>query len=507
MNRTILVVMPAYNAEKTIEQAINSIINQTHEDWVLVVVDDCSTDKTFKIVSKFLDDPRIYLYKNKENRGAYYSRNAGLHVALNLKWQYFTTHDADDISYPDRFERLLRQLEKPRVNGVKDKFRRVNMKTNEVISIQQTAAHAIFKRSVLKSIGFFEEVAFGADWEYWERLRKFNSLNRNFQAIGIEEVLGDAYVGESNLTVLIPEKSEKREIYKIDTMQMHRDMLSNSNFYMPFRFRSTITMPISGDIISGNTTRSSVPRSKRKKNNVVVVLLVWQRINTLRNTLRSLANQTNQNFDVYISNGNLKLIDAVENHVSIFSNKLNIEVSHDGNEHYSFRRMFVGKKLAEAGKEIILFLDDDISFPPTYVDDCLRQYEPKTYKSGYAWSFQDNGQDYYRKRTRIKDFNQTVHYCGTGISMVDAKIFLDKRLFDAPKEAYKIEDLWLSYFVQHVKKWDLKYIELPNAIVGGVDRFALHKTIMNDKRKNSSNTDKADFLRMLVSEYKWKLKA
>lgn len=88
--------------------------------------------------------------------------------------------------------------------------------------------------------------------------------------------------------------------------------------------------------------------------------------------------------------------------------------------------------------------------------------------------------------------------------MIDASIFLDDRLFAAPKEAYYIEDLWLSYFAQQVMKWDLKYVDVGNVHIGGSDQHALYKQIMKDK-KVSDIPDKADFLTLLIKKYGWKL--
>lgn len=233
--------------------------------------------------------------------------------------------------------------------------------------------------------------------------------------------------------------------------------------------------------------------------NIAVVLLSWQRIGNIRHILSRLSRQTRKDFTVHISNGNLEQADKIEEYAKLFVSRLNITVHHDGNDLYAFRRFPLGKKLAENGTDVILFIDDDVSIPLTYVKDALSQYEEKAYCSGFAWSFQDGGADYYKKRTRHYDNKQKIHYCGTGISMVDARIFLEKGLHKAPKEAYKIEDLWLSYYAQHVMGWKLKYIDLPNTRLGGGDKVALYRAVAQD------SFDKADFLKMLIKDYGWKL--
>lgn len=231
-----------------------------------------------------------------------------------------------------------------------------------------------------------------------------------------------------------------------------------------------------------------------------IVLLTWQRLGSLKHTLQSLATQTSQDFDLYISNGNIPNLKKVEADAKYFDGLLDIWVRHDGNEKYAFRRLLVGKDLAEQGYQKILFIDDDIRFTDNYVKNVLSQWEPKTYKSGYAWTL--NGSDYYRNRKRVYSNKESIKYCGTGISMVDAKLFLEKDLIDnCPPGALKIEDLWMSYYVDHVlkrKKWKLKYMKTPDVIIGGVDKVALHQQI------KKAEYNKADFLNDLV-DMGWKL--
>jgi len=235
-------------------------------------------------------------------------------------------------------------------------------------------------------------------------------------------------------------------------------------------------------------------------NRAVVVLLVWQRVNLLQKTLKTLLGQTDRGFDVFISNGNLDMSRQVEKYANIYKKSgLPITVSHDGNEMFAFRRFSVGKKLAEQGYEIVLFIDDDITFPETYIENCLSQYEPKTYKSGFTWTFQRDGSNYYKYRTRVYNNDTRIHYCGTGISMMDASIFLNKGLIkDAPQGAIKIEDLWLSYYADHVLGWRLLYMNTPNIHIGGSDNVALFKDLLQ------SEYNKTHLLRELVA-MGWKL--
>ena len=86
MSKKILIVMPVYNAEKTLRLAIDSILNQSYKHFYLIIVDDCSTDSSLEIAKEYAKDSRVKLYRNTENRGAYYSRNIGLYFGKKLRW-------------------------------------------------------------------------------------------------------------------------------------------------------------------------------------------------------------------------------------------------------------------------------------------------------------------------------------------------------------------------------------------------------------------------------------
>ncbi|MCC8427146.1 glycosyltransferase [Mucilaginibacter sp. UR6-11] len=102
----ITVLMPAYNAEKYIGEAITSVLQQTYTDFELVIVNDGSTDGTVAIINSF-NDERIVLI-NQSNRGVADALNTGLKYA---RAPYIARFDADDICYPYRLEKQIRFLQ------------------------------------------------------------------------------------------------------------------------------------------------------------------------------------------------------------------------------------------------------------------------------------------------------------------------------------------------------------------------------------------------------------
>lgn len=105
--KMVSVLMPAYNAEKYIAQAIDSVLGQTFDDFEFIIINDCSTDCTEEIILSY-NDPRIVYVRNEENLGVAATLNKGLAIA---KGEYIARMDADDISLPERFAKQVTYLE------------------------------------------------------------------------------------------------------------------------------------------------------------------------------------------------------------------------------------------------------------------------------------------------------------------------------------------------------------------------------------------------------------
>lgn len=96
----ISVLMPVYNAELYVREAVDSILNQTFTDFEFIIIDDCSTDGSYEVLKSITDD-RIKLYRNDKNLNKSETRNKGLRLA---KGKYLALMDADDINKPQRLK-------------------------------------------------------------------------------------------------------------------------------------------------------------------------------------------------------------------------------------------------------------------------------------------------------------------------------------------------------------------------------------------------------------------
>ena len=103
----VSVILPAYNCEKYIDKAIQSVLDQTWSDFELIIINDGSSDGTETIIRAF-NDPRIILVNNPGNKGLIFSLNRAIDMA---KGNYIARMDADDICLPERLGKQKRILD------------------------------------------------------------------------------------------------------------------------------------------------------------------------------------------------------------------------------------------------------------------------------------------------------------------------------------------------------------------------------------------------------------
>lgn len=179
----ISVVMPAYNSEKYIGEAIESILNQTFTDFEFIIINDGSMDDTAKIVLQYANkDKRIKFINNKDNRGIVSVLNQGLDLA---KGEYIARMDSDDISLPTRFERQIQYMESHPECGVlgtwfkcfgkSDKIIRNHecVKICNIVKVQHVGHPTVMlKRAVVDKYKFHydEKYKYAEDFELWSRM-------------------------------------------------------------------------------------------------------------------------------------------------------------------------------------------------------------------------------------------------------------------------------------------------------------------------------------------------
>lgn len=125
----VTVVMPVYNREKYVAEAIESILHQTFTNFEFIIVDDGSTDSTYEILKSFKDE-RIKLLRKKTNNGNYSARNEGIKLA---KGKYICVMDSDDISLPNRLRKQYDFMERNKHVGLCGSFVRI-VDSDEIVT-------------------------------------------------------------------------------------------------------------------------------------------------------------------------------------------------------------------------------------------------------------------------------------------------------------------------------------------------------------------------------------
>ncbi len=100
----VSIIMPSWNTAKFIKKSIQCVIDQTYQNWELIIVDDCSTDNTDEVVAQFLADPRIKYLHNEHNSGAALTRNYAMREAQG-EWIAFL--DSDDLWMPWKLDKQI----------------------------------------------------------------------------------------------------------------------------------------------------------------------------------------------------------------------------------------------------------------------------------------------------------------------------------------------------------------------------------------------------------------
>lgn len=182
----ISVILPSYNGERYIAQSIQSVIDQTEQDWELIIVNDCSTDNTLKICEQFAkQDSRIKVISNKTNKKLPASLNVGFAAA---KGKYLTWTSDDNYYMNNAFEKMVAYLDTNTdvdlismsfdVIDENDKFlysfdncRKYKRCQAALICGNNIGAAFMYRKNIADKIGEYDTHTFCAeDYDYWCRI-------------------------------------------------------------------------------------------------------------------------------------------------------------------------------------------------------------------------------------------------------------------------------------------------------------------------------------------------
>lgn len=223
----VSVLMPVFNGERYVRQAVDSVLAQTYKNFELVVVDDGSTDKSAEIVEA-TGDERVRVVRKAENSGLAAARNTALDEA---RGEYIAWLDSDDKARPRRFEAQARLLEtRPDVGlcgswvetfglGQRRRWRypteSAELKCRLLFDDPFATSSVMLRKAALESAGGRFDMAFppAEDYELWER------ISRQWALANLGTVLAD-YRIHGNQTSVVHSDKQREAVWRVQERQL-----------------------------------------------------------------------------------------------------------------------------------------------------------------------------------------------------------------------------------------------------------------------------------------------
>lgn len=276
----ISVLMPVYNCELYIQEAIESILIQTFSDFEFLIIDDASTDSTLEVIKKY-NDPRIKLIEKPNNTGYTNSLNYGLSIARGT---YIARMDGDDISLPKRFEKQFSFMESnPDVAVCGTSFKILGTddsvflpEKHDAIKTGMLKECKIAHPSVMMRVSFFKQnkISYDTfyepaeDYDLWVRVSRIGKLN-NLQEILLLYRFHDDQVSntnrkkqnlnatliKTNLLTYLDRNISENEIKVYKTMLQSINTVSFSDFKVFLKLKKRITSLNNNEFFNENLLR------------------------------------------------------------------------------------------------------------------------------------------------------------------------------------------------------------------------------------------------------------
>jgi len=160
INSVVTIGIPIYNAECFLESSIKSVLNQTFNNFELILSDDGSTDHSLEIAKSF-KDPRIIILSDGLNKGISYRLNEQISMA---RGKYFVRMDADDLMFPSRLEKQISFLEShPDIDVIGSQAVVID-DNNKILGIRNSVIPVTINEALQKSIFIHPTVAGKTEW-------------------------------------------------------------------------------------------------------------------------------------------------------------------------------------------------------------------------------------------------------------------------------------------------------------------------------------------------------
>jgi len=424
----VSIIMTAYNAEKTIENSINSLLSQSYQNLEIIICDDSSTDKTHEILLSIAKkDKRVQVYHLETNSGTYLAKNVAI---AHSKGEIILFQDSDDYSHKERvMVQVLPFLNDENLLITRTRYVRFDANTGIIIPqgehiSKYTYITLAIKRNVFDKIGYFDAVRKAGDDEFYQRFVHF--LGRKYIKL-LDVTLYMGGIHNNNLTIdsLFIENgvanwriSEDRKKY----LEYFQKRIQEKPLEW---FKSTMTpYPAKVDY----SFDQKISAFSNKKDPVIISMCsIPSRVNHLISVVEKLKNQADRI---------ILYLDKYESVPQELINIKNVQILRSQDYNVDFRDHAKFLMFNELKKEFSNFYfitcDDDIIYPYDYVNTLLTQLE--SYNNNIAVGIHgvtcpEVPKNYYKERLNTflfsKGFNKStlVNVLGTGTLAFHSKLF------------------------------------------------------------------------------------
>ena len=143
----VSIVTPCYNAEKYLEETIQSVIKQSYENWELIIVDDISTDRSIEIINSYVkNDSRIRCYSLEKKGGASIARNKAI---MESKGKYIAFLDSDDVWKKDKLQKQVKFMEDNHIYFSYHNYELINEKSKTLNKLRIAPKSITYNRALL----------------------------------------------------------------------------------------------------------------------------------------------------------------------------------------------------------------------------------------------------------------------------------------------------------------------------------------------------------------------
>ena len=445
-NPLVTIVMPAFNSEDTIMNALRSLLAQDYANIEIIVVDDSSDDNTTELVAgvaKF--DDRIHLVRMHRNMGPYWAKNFAMTC---VRGDFVTFHDADDWSHPHRISKQVEAFSQERSRRlVTVSFNRIDSEGKVVLNRGREkrlclATMMFMTEDFVNVFGSFDAVRFGADYELYCRARKI------FEPRAIYNVADVMYFASANGSSL----TSRHEV-RLDV----QDDANEETFLSPER-KQYVEQFESWQSVNGEDLRIPFPLIRRRfevashmnclqgaladRSVVATIASIPARQDSLRQVIERISPQVDA-IGVYLNN-----YADVPGFLS--DPKVTVIRSQDCGDLADNAKFFFDELIQDS---LHLTIDDDIDYPVNYVGYLLTklvQYDFRAVVGFHGVIFDPEFTKFLRNRyvyhfAESQNFDRLVNQLGTGTIMYDTRTIT----FSHEKaETTRMIDVW---FARHAK--------------------------------------------------------